>query len=135
LLNCFGRSYFFMPRKSPRILVVEDERPMARALELKLQHSGFEVAVVNDGQAALDILQKEKFDLILLDLMIPKIDGFGVIQTLRERKNKTPVIVTTNLSQEDDAKKVKDLGAAGYFVKSDTPINKLVDHVVATLTS
>lgn len=122
-----------MPSQPPRILVVEDEKPMARALELKLQHSGFEVTVANDGQAALDILQKEKFALILLDLMLPKVDGFGVIQVLRERKNKTPIIVTTNLSQEDDAKKVKELGAAGYFVKSDTPINKLVDYVVATL--
>lgn len=123
----------FMPSQPPRILVVEDERPMARALELKLQHSGFEVAVANDGQAALDILQKEKFALVLLDLMLPKVDGFGVIQVLRERKNKTPIIVTSNLSQEDDAKKVKELGAVGYFVKSDTPINKLVDYVVATL--
>lgn len=122
-----------MPQKTLRILVVEDEKPMARALELKLQHSGFEVLVANDGQTALDIMQKEKIDLILLDLMIPKIDGFGVIHALRERKSKTPIFVTTNLSQEDDAKKVKELGAAGYFVKSDTPINKLVDHIVATL--
>lgn len=132
-LNLFKWIFYFMPNKPYRILVVEDEKPMARALELKLQHSGFEVLVANDGQSALDMLQKEKFDLILLDLMMPKIDGFGVIQALRERKNKTPIIVTTNLSQEDDAKKVKDLGVAGYFVKSDTPINKLVDHVVATL--
>lgn len=119
--------------KKLRILVVEDEKPLARALELKFEHSGFDAVAVFDGQEALDILKKEKFDLILLDLMLPKVDGFGVMQALHERKLKTPVIVTTNLSQEEDAKKVKALGAAYYLVKSDTPINKIVDHVVAVL--
>lgn len=116
-----------------KILIVEDEKPMARALEMKLNHSGFEAQVANDGQAALDLLKTKKFDLILLDLMLPKVDGFGVMKELKDRKDKTPVIVASNLGQDDDAQKAKSMGAKWYFVKSDTPINKIVDYIVATL--
>ncbi len=120
--------------KTPKkILIVEDEKPMARALEMKLSHSGFEAQVANDGQAALDLLKTKKFDLILLDLMIPKVDGFGVMKELKDRKDKTPVIIASNLGQDDDAQKAKSMGAKWYFVKSDTPINKIVDYIVATL--
>lgn len=122
-----------MPAKLPRILIVEDDKPMARTLGLKLQHSGFDIEIVNNGQVALDVIHKEKFNLILLDLMLPDVDGFAIMADLHSHKIKTPVIVTTNLSQEDDAKKVKDLGALGYFVKADTPINKIVDFIIATL--
>lgn len=120
-------------KKLKRILIVEDEKPMARALELKLNHSGFETVVASDGEAALENLKKQKFDLVLLDLMIPKIDGFGVIKAMKENGDKTPVIVASNLGQEDDAQKAKTLGAKWYFVKSDTPINKIVDYIVGTL--
>ncbi len=120
-------------KKLKRILIVEDEKPMARALELKLNHSGFETATASDGEAALENLKKQKFDLVLLDLMIPKIDGFGVIKAMKENGDKTPVIVASNLGQEDDAQKAKTLGAKWYFVKSDTPINKIVDYIVGTL--
>ena len=106
---------------------------MARALELKLNHSGFETVIASDGEAALENLKKQKFDLVLLDLMIPKIDGFGVIKAMKENGDKTPVIVASNLGQEDDAQKAKTLGAKWYFVKSDTPINKIVDYIVGTL--
>lgn len=120
-------------KKLKRVLIVEDEKPMARALELKLNHSGFETVIASDGEAALENLKKQKFDLVLLDLMIPKIDGFGVIKAMKENGDKTPVIVASNLGQEDDAQKAKTLGAKWYFVKSDTPINKIVDYIVGTL--
>ena len=121
--------------KAKKILIVEDEKPMARALELKLNHSGFETKVVYDGLAAWELIKKEKFDLILLDLMLPKMDGFGVLKSMREKKDNTPVIVASNLGQEDDAQKAKSMGAKWYFVKSDTPINKIVDYIVGTLIS
>ena len=120
-------------KKLKRILIVEDEKPMARSLELKLNNSGFETVIASDGEAALENLKKQKFDLVLLDLMIPKIDGFGVIKAMKENGDKTPVIVASNLGQEDDAQKAKTLGAKWYFVKSDTPINKIVDYIVGTL--
>jgi two-component system alkaline phosphatase synthesis response regulator PhoP len=122
-------------KKIKKILIVEDEKPMARALELKLNHSGFEAVVASDGEAALENLKKQKFDLILLDLMIPKIDGFEVMKAMKDNKDKTPIIVASNLGQEDDAQKAKSMGAKWYFVKSDTPINKIVDYIVGTLMS
>lgn len=122
-------------KKLKRILIVEDEKPMAHALELKLIHSGFEAVIAHDGEDALENLKKQKFDLVLLDLMIPKIDGFGVMKAMKENKDKTPVIIASNLGQDDDAQKAKSMGAVWYFVKSDTPINKIVDYIVGTLMS
>lgn len=121
--------------KAKKILIVEDEKPMARALELKLTGAGFEVRVCGNGQECLDLLQKEQFDLILLDLVMPVKDGFAVLSELKEKGNKVPVIVLTNLSQVDDYKRVKELGALDLFVKSDTPIAEIVEKVKKILAS
>ena len=118
-----------------RILIVEDERPIARAFELKLSHSGFEPVVTYDGEEALLALEKQKFDLILLDLIMPKMDGFAFLRELGKRKIKVPAIVTSNLGQEEDIRRAKELGAKDYFVKSDTPIADIVAHVEKVLKS
>src|SRR3990167_9375602 len=111
-----------MPTKPKKILIIEDEKPMARALELKLTHEGFEATITLNGESALEMLEKETFDLIVCDLVMPKMDGFKVLETLKEKKIKTPVMVLTNLSQEDDEKRAKSLGAKEFFIKSNTPI-------------
>ena len=118
-----------MPSKPKKILIIEDEKPMARALELKLTHQGFEAKSVFNGESAIETLEKEKFDLIICDLVMPKMDGFKVLLTLNEKKIKTPVIVLTNLSQEDDEKRVKSLGAKEFFIKSNTPIANIVEWI------
>lgn len=115
--------------KSYRVLIAEDEKPMASALELKLNKSGFQAKAVYDGEAALDILNKEEYDLLLCDLMMPKMNGFDVILKLKELKKNVPVIVLSNLSQEEDKTKALDLGAKGYYVKSDTSIAEIVQKV------
>jgi len=115
-----------MPTKPKKILIIEDEKPMARALELKLTHEGFEATITLNGESALETLEKETFDLIVCDLVMPKMDGFKVLETLKEKKIKTPVIVLTNLSQEDDEKRAKSLGAKEFFIKSNTPIANIV---------
>ena len=122
-----------MPEAAKKILIVEDEKPMARALELKLTHHGFLVQTAGDGQEALTILAEKKFDLILLDLIMPKIDGFTVLKNIREQKNLTPVIVLSNLSQEEDTKRAKELGAKGFFIKSNTPIADIIGYVKEAL--
>jgi DNA-binding response OmpR family regulator len=115
--------------KVNKVLIAEDEKPMANALELKLNKSGFQAKAVFDGSSAIDILSKEQYDLLLLDLMMPKMDGFEVIQKLKELKINVPVIVLSNLSQEEDKKKALAIGAKDYFVKSDTPITDIVKKV------
>jgi len=123
-----------MSKQLKRVLVVEDEKPIARALELKLNRSGFEAKAVFGGEDALKALKKEKFHLIVLDLIMPKIDGFAVLSKLKARKDKTPVIVITNLGQEEDLRRAKKLGALDYFVKSDTPIADIVEHIKKLFT-
>lgn len=119
--------YLYMEKK--RILVAEDERPIAKAMELKLNHSGFDVRVAFDGEEALKILETEKFDLILLDLVMPKMNGFQTLQEIKNRGIETPVVVSSNLSQEEDLKKAQDLGAIDFLIKSDTQISEIVERI------
>ncbi|MFA6130872.1 MAG: response regulator [Patescibacteria group bacterium] len=112
-----------------KILVVEDEKSMAKALELKLTKEGFVVEIAVDGEGALAKLRKEKYQLVLLDLVLPKLDGFGVLEAMKKEGIKTPAIVSTNLSQEEDEARTRALGAKDFFVKSDTSITDVVKHI------
>jgi two-component system alkaline phosphatase synthesis response regulator PhoP len=112
-----------------RVLIVEDERLIVKPLAMKLELSGFSVNTAFDGQEALDILSKEKFDIILLDLMMPKVDGFDVLAELRRRNDMTPVIVASNLNQESDVMKALELGVTSYYVKSDITLEEVVDKI------
>jgi DNA-binding response OmpR family regulator len=112
-----------------RVLIVEDERPLAHALELKLQHEGFETKVVTNGQECLDITSKQSFDIILLDLMMPLMDGFQVLEKLNKRPVKPVVFVLSNLSQHEDETRALSLGARKFFVKSNTPLTVIVHEV------
>ncbi|MDD2656788.1 MAG: response regulator [Patescibacteria group bacterium] len=116
-----------------KILIAEDEKPMARALEIKLNKAGFETLVVFDGVSALKELAANKYDLLLLDLMMPNKDGFSVLTDMKESKIKVPVIVSTNLNQKEDIEKALGLGAKDYFVKSDTTIAEVVEHIKKVL--
>jgi DNA-binding response OmpR family regulator len=101
-----------------RVLVVEDERKVASFLRQGLQEEGHAVEVASDGDAALDLLLASPgYDLVVLDLMLPRRDGFEVLKTLRERKIRTPVLVLT--AKDDVADKVAglDLGADDYLTK------------------
>lgn len=117
-----------------KILVAEDERPLARALELKLGHSGFQVDVVGDGESALELARSNTYDMIILDLMMPKMDGFTVLQHLSADGNKTKVLVLSNLSQEVDKQKVTELGAMDLLVKSNTPLTEIVEYINSKVT-
>lgn len=110
-----------------KILIVEDERPISKALELKLNNSGFEAMAAYDGLQALTKIETDKPDLVLLDLVMPNLDGFGLLNKLKEKNISVPVIVTSNLSQEEDINKAKSLGAIDYYVKSNTSLSAIVD--------
>jgi two-component system alkaline phosphatase synthesis response regulator PhoP len=116
-----------------RILIVEDERPIAHALELKLGGLGYDAAAVHNGQEAIERLGKQKYSLILLDLMMPKVDGFGVLAFIQKSGIKTPVIILTNLAQPEDKARAMGLGAKEYFVKADTSLATVVERVKAYL--
>lgn len=115
-----------MPKK---VLIVEDEKLIAKPLAMKLGLSGFVVSNAYDGQEALDILTKESFDIIILDLMMPRVDGFDVLNELNKRGDTTPVIVATNLNQESDISKVLEAGVTNYYVKADYSLDEIVTKV------
>lgn len=112
-----------------KILIAEDERAIAGALELKLKSSGFETVVAYNGQDALDFLLSDKFDLMILDLIMPKLGGFDILAKAKEKGIKTPIMVNSNLSQTKDTIKAKELGAVDFFVKSDTPLSEIVEKI------
>mgnify|MGYP003419446698 CR=1 FL=1 len=112
-----------------KILILEDEKPLAHALELKLTHEGFEVITTDNGEMGVSILEKETFDLVLSDLIIPGLDGFGVLERIKTKKIKAPVIVMTNLNQEEDKQRAYDLGAVDFFVKSNSTLSEIVEAV------
>lgn len=118
-----------------KILIIEDEKPLAHALVLKLTHEGFDVVATESGQVGLTLLSESHFDLVLTDLIIPLVDGFKVLETIQEKKMKLPVIVITNLNQEEDKKRAYDLGASGFFVKSNSPLSEIVESVKNTIYS
>jgi len=122
-----------MSNKKWRILIVEDEEPLREVLALKLNKAGMETEFASDGEQALYLLNKKTFDLILLDLMMPKKNGFMVLTDLRARNDKTPVIVLTILNQEEDIEKAKMLSAKDYYIKHQTYINDIVKKVKSNL--
>ena len=117
-------------KKGKKILIVEDERPLAHALELKFSHEGYDVTIATDGAEGLKMANAEKFNMILLALIMPEMDGFTLMEQL---KKKTPIIILSNLGQEEDKERAKKLGAVDYFVKSNTPIVEIIKKVKASI--
>lgn len=114
-----------------RILVVDDERRMVGFIRLNLEQDGFEVIEASNGNEALDRLRDSLPDLILLDVMMPDIDGFEVLRMIREI-SQVPVIMLTAKSEEDDKVKGLELGADDYVTKPFSP-RELVSRVKAVL--
>lgn len=107
---------------------------MAHALELKLTKAGFAPTIAENGQVVLELLHSGKYDLLLLDIMMPVMNGFAVLERLKkEGRTKIPIIMTTNLGQDEDKTKALALGATDYLIKSDTPIAKIVERIQSIL--
>jgi len=101
-----------------RILIAEDDEVLANGLSLSMSQSGYAVDCVKDGQAASTILSGEQpFDLVILDLGLPKLDGFSVLRGLRDKNKQVPVIILTARDAEEDRVKGLDLGADDYMIK------------------
>ncbi|MEM7480941.1 MAG: response regulator transcription factor [Acidobacteriota bacterium] len=100
-----------------RLLVVEDEEAIAEGVILNLELKGYRVEWAKDGQEALDRTAADRFDLILLDVRLPKVDGFDVCRRLRDERNFTPILMLTARSQPDDVIYGLKLGADDYVVK------------------
>jgi DNA-binding response OmpR family regulator len=118
-----------MDETPKKILIIEDEKSLSRALELKLVHEGFSVKALYSGEGFLETVKSENFSLIICDLIMPKVDGFEVLQMVKDNNINIPVIILTNLSQPEDEKRVRDLGATHFLIKSDTPLMKIIETI------
>ena len=114
-----------------RILIVEDEETIADLERDYLELSGFEVEVANDGETGLEKALTDQFDLVILDLMLPGVDGFEICREVRQKKN-TPIIMVS--AKKDDIDKIRGLGlgADDYLTKPFSP-SELVARVKAQL--
>ena len=108
---------------SKKILLVEDEEDLAYAISMRLETTGYQVLLSNDGQDALNKARSEKPDLIILDIMLPKIDGFKVCRMLKfdEKYKRIPIIILTARAQQQDERIGYEVGANAFLTKPFEP--------------
>ena len=103
--------------ESSKILLVEDEPHLAKGLQFNLEREGYEVFLVDNGVSALDQLREKDFDLIILDLMLPKMSGLEVARTIRETNIRFPILMLTAKSSKKDKEIGLEAGADDYLTK------------------
>lgn len=119
-----------------KILLVEDDAMLLEMYTLKFKEGGFEIVTATDGEAGLALSKTENPDIILLDIMMPKMDGFAVLAEIK-KDSKTasiPVLLLSNLGQKSDIEKGKELGADDYVVKASLTPAQVVEKVKSYLS-
>ena len=118
-----------------KILLIEDDKFLRELIIQKLGKEGFEVVEASEGEAGLTRMKEEKPNLVLLDLILPGIDGFEVLSRIKKDPvlEKTPVIILSNLGQKEDMEKGIALGAKDYLIKAHFTPGEIVEKIRATL--
>lgn len=125
-----------MSKTYQKIALIEDEKDLAEIYNLKLKMDGIETVVINDSTKALEILKKEKPSLVLLDIMMPDLNGWELFVKMKKEKdlNKIRVYIWSNLTQKKDQEQAKKLKVDGYLIKSDytpTTLSQKVKELLA----
>jgi DNA-binding response OmpR family regulator len=109
-------------RDRVRVLFVEDDPSVAQMYKLKLELDGYDVEVASDGEKALEIARRDRPDIIFLDIRLPKLDGFGVLEALRgePKTERLPVVILSNYSERQLIDRGLKLGALDYLIKTQT---------------
>ena len=115
--------------KKISILIIEDEKALADVLEAKLIKEGYDIKVANDGQEGYSLIQEFKPDLILLDIVMPKMDGYEVMESMNENGINIPVIVISNSGQPVEIEKTQKLGAVDHLIKTEFEPEEVVEKV------
>lgn len=126
-----------MTTTGKRILLVEDDRFLRRACEASLKQRGFMVETAADGEEALQAVRANPPNLVLLDMLMPKVSGLDVLRALRSdaATRDLPVLILSNSSREQDVQEVTQLGIAGYLVKANLSLKELGDRVAEVLAT
>jgi DNA-binding response OmpR family regulator len=124
-----------MEKDGIHVLLVEDDSFLSNIYKTKFEMEGFKVTPAEDGAAGLDMAKKKQPDIILLDILLPKMDGFTVLEKLKADSATAdiPVILLTNLGQKDDVDKGLQLGAVDYLIKAHFKPAETVEKVRAAL--
>ena len=118
-----------------KILFIEDDPLLVKIYSTRLSADGFEVLSAENGEAGLQVAETQVPDLIVLDIMMPRLDGFSVLEKLRqsEKTRNTPILVYSNLGQEDEIVRAKKMGATDFVIKANLSptemINKIKEHL------
>jgi CheY-like chemotaxis protein len=114
-----------------QILLVEDDTFLVEMYTTKFELEGFAVTSAEDGVKGLEMAKKEQPDIILLDILMPKMDGFAVLDALKKDKStaEIPVVLLTNLGQKEDVKKGFEKGAVGYLIKAHFMPSEVVEKI------
>lgn len=117
-----------MPEEKKKIVIVEDDRFLAIVLKGRLEREGYTIIPAYDGEEGLALIKKELPALVVLDLVMPKMTGFEVLEKMATdpQINRIPVVVASNLGQDSDIQKAKNLGVRDYYVKVQTSVDDLV---------
>ncbi len=112
-----------------KILIAEDEEVLLNVLKDRFEADGWQVTTAKDGVEAIVAIGKSQFDLILLDILMPKKDGFEVLKEVKSNPElkRVPIIVLSNLGGDEDIKKAMALGANDYYVKTQHPMSEIVE--------
>ena len=121
--------------KNVNVLLVEDDTFLANIYKTKFEMEGFKIISADNGEKGLSEAKKKKPDIILLDILLPKMDGFAVLEALKadEGVKEIPVILLTNLGQKDDVEKGLEMGAVDYMIKAHFKPSEVVSKVVEVL--
>jgi DNA-binding response OmpR family regulator len=116
---------------SKKILIIEDESYLSEMYKIKLESEGYQVAIADNGQDGIAQIENEKPDLVLLDLMMPRMNGFQVLEILKEKKllDDLKIYILSNLSQKEEVDKGVSLGAEGFLVKASLTPTQVADFI------
>lgn len=117
--------------KKTKVLIIEDDSYISDMYKIKLESENFEVVIAEDGVKGIKELEKYRPDVILLDVVMPKVDGFSVLKTIKntEEIKNIPVVMLTNLGQKDNVERGFELGASGYVIKAHFTPSEVVKKV------
>jgi len=120
-----------MPENKKKILIVEDDAVLSSMYKTKFELDGFEVVTVANGAEGLETAKKDKFDIIFLDVILPQLDGFAVLEEIKKdsKIKNIPVVMLTNLGTQEDMEKGKKMGATDYIVKASLTPSQVSDKI------
>lgn len=116
---------------SPKILLVDDDEFLLDMYSVKFKEAGFDIEIANSGEAALEKIRKETYDAILLDIIMPALDGFEVLQQMKKENllSKSVIVVLSNLGQKEDIERGMYLGANDYIIKAHFTPREVVEKI------